>query len=149
MLNYSVAELRVRFKLKIIVYYFSCLHFNPTSLHILYKSTRYIHRRHQTHSFKRYYHSLLSCYSCHTSHDATELTIYYSHNIATAIVALFWTNEADMLFIDGSKADEVHHSVVRNCERWVLTVISKLEMTVRICYVVFVLGLLFTSFIGL
>ena len=54
-----------------------------------------------------------------------------------------------MLFIDGSKADEVHHSVVRNCERWVLTVISKLEMTVRICYVVFVLGLLFTSFIGL
>lgn len=109
-------------------------------LHLLYKPTRYIRRRHQTHSFKRHNHSLLSCHSCHTSCDATELSVYYSHYITTAVMALVGTYEADMLVVDGGEADEVHHRVVRNCEGRVLAVISNAEMIEVICDVVLCVG---------
>lgn len=39
-------------------------------------------------------------------------------------MALVGTYEADMFVVDGGEADEVHHRVVRNCERRVLAVIS-------------------------
>lgn len=45
-----------------------------------------------------------------------------------------------MFVVDGGEADEVHHRVVRNCERRVLAFISNVEMIVVIGDEVFCVG---------